>query len=65
MELQAGRSYRIRLCSGEERDWIFEGTDGNELGWWRDAETGLSFSATSILYAWELVDDPGSDAATP
>lgn len=44
MEPRIGQRYTIRLCSGELRCWLFEGADARELGWWRDVDTGLSFS---------------------
>lgn len=58
-KLEVGRSYCIRLCSGELRQWIYQGGDraASEQVWWQDAESGLSFAESSILYAWELCED--------
>ncbi|CAH1748381.1 conserved protein of unknown function [Thauera humireducens] len=55
MELECGRTYVIRLCSGEIREWRFDGRDARGLAWWRDVETGLGFSEAGLLYAWEIL----------
>lgn len=55
MELECGRTYVIRLCSGELREWRFDGRDAGGLAWWRDVETGLGFSEAGLLYAWEIL----------
>lgn len=51
---RVGGCYLIRLCSGELRCWRFEGREPHGLGWWRDEETGLSFSEASLMYAWQI-----------
>ncbi|WEN42006.1 hypothetical protein CKCBHOJB_01591 [Thauera sp. GDN1] len=63
MQVRAGHSYTIRLCSGELRCWRFEGADARGLGWWRDAETGLSFSEASLMYAWQIEGEACTGAA--
>lgn len=55
MELECGRTYVIRLCSGELREWRFDGRDARGLAWWRDVETDLGFSEAGLLYAWEIL----------
>ncbi|ENO89948.1 hypothetical protein [Thauera linaloolentis] len=62
MELETGRIYPVRLCSGEIRAWRFEGRDGRGFAWWRDAETGVGFSEAGVLYAWELLPEGECDA---
>ncbi|WP_345792277.1 hypothetical protein AAG895_12180 [Thauera sp. JM12B12] len=67
-ELRVGGRYRIRLCSGELRCWRFEGREPHGLGWWRDEETGLSFSESGLMYAWQVegcleMGTPGAGAA--
>lgn len=57
MELQAGRVYRIRLCSGEVRRWRYEGVDGRDVAWWRDEDSGLGFSESALMYVWEVIGD--------
>ena len=57
MEPKPDRSYRIRLCSGELGRWRFDGVDARGFAWWRDEETGLSFSEASLMYAWEIVGE--------
>lgn len=60
-KLEVGRSYCVRLCSGELRTWIYQGSDRSGQAWWQDAESGLGFAESSILYAWELcADEPVS-----
>ena len=55
MELESGRNYVIRLCSGEIREWRFDGRDSCGFGWWCDVETGKGFSEAGLLYAWEIL----------
>lgn len=55
MELECGRTYAIRLCSGEVRAWCFKGRDTHGFAWWYDVETGMGFSETGLLYAWEVL----------
>jgi hypothetical protein len=55
MKPQADQTYLIRLCSGELRRWHFDGVDTRGVAWWRDEETGMSFSEASLMYAWEIV----------
>jgi hypothetical protein len=64
MEPSTGRRYAIRLCSGELRCWRFEGADARGLGWWRDVETGLSFSEASLMYAWQIEGEAGEGHAS-
>lgn len=64
MEPRIGQRYTIRLCSGELRCWRFEGADARELGWWRDVDTGLSFSEASLMYAWQIEGEASADGAT-
>lgn len=54
--LEVGRSYWIRLCSGELRQWIYQGATAGQA-WWQDAESGLGFAESSILYAWEFCEE--------
>lgn len=54
--------YLVELCSGERRLWRFLGADARELGWWRDEESGLTFSEASLMYAWHIV---GPQAPAP
>ena len=49
--------YRIELCSAEIRLWKYLGTDSQSQAWWRDEETGLEFSESSLMYAWKIVSD--------
>ncbi len=63
MEPQIGRSYTIRLCSGELRRWRFEGVDARGLGWWRDQDSGLGFSEASLMYAWQIEAEAGAEAS--
>lgn len=65
MRLREGHRYRVRLCSGELRCWRFEGADARGLVWWRDVDTGLSFSEASLMYAWQIEGEgaaPGAPA---
>ncbi|MDD3677010.1 hypothetical protein [Thauera propionica] len=55
MELESGRNYVIRLCSGEIREWRFDGRDSCGFAWWCDVETGKGFSEAGLLYAWEIL----------
>jgi len=52
---QEERIYIIQLCSGERRCWCFLRLDARGLAWWRDEETGRTFSEASLMYAWEIV----------
>ena len=62
MNLQDGCVCLIRLCSGEERRWRYEGSDARGAVWWRDVETGASFSESSLLYVWEVLhEEAGND----
>lgn len=47
--------YLIALCSGEERRWCYLGPDASGATWWRDLETELEFSESSLMYAWSIV----------
>ncbi len=60
MDPRSGQQYTIRLCSGELRCWCFEGADVRGQGWWRDLETGLSFSEASLMYAWQIEGEGGA-----
>lgn len=62
MEPRIGHRYTIRLCSGELRCWCFEGAGARGLRWWRDVETGLSFSEASLMYAWQIEGEASADA---
>ena len=55
MEVESGRNYVIRLCSGEIREWRFDGRDSCGFAWWCDVETGKGFSEAGLLYAWEIL----------
>lgn len=55
MQPRVAHLYLIRLCSGELRRWRFDGVDTRGMAWWRDEETGISFSEASLMYAWEIV----------
>lgn len=57
MELKVGRIYVVSLCSGELRRWRFDGQDERSFAWWHDVETGMGFSESSLLYAWELLQE--------
>ena len=47
--------YVVELCSGEQRRWCYRGVDRRGVGWWKDMETGVEFSDTSLLYVWQLL----------
>lgn len=53
---ETGVSYLIALCSGEERRWCYLGQDARGASWWRDLETELEFSESSLMYAWSIVE---------
>lgn len=55
MDPQVGRTYVVELCSGERRRWRYLGPDARGLAWWRDEETGRTFSEASLMYVWALV----------
>ena len=55
MTPQVDRVYVIELCSGELRRWSFLGLDRRETTWWRDEETGRTFSEASLMYVWKIV----------
>lgn len=57
MEPEVGRIYVVELCSGERRRWRFLGVDARGVAWWRDEESGRSFSEVSLMYAWVLVEE--------
>lgn len=59
-----GQTYRIALCSGEERHWRFLGA-GPDGAWWRDVETGREFSEASLMYAWTILTDPAAPSNAP
>ncbi len=65
VKVQSGCVYLVRLCSGEERHWCYEGSDARDTAWWRDVETGISFSESSLLYVWEIVREEGKDGGRP
>ena len=48
--------YLIALCSGEERHWRYLGQDARGATWWRDLETELEVSESSLMYAWTVVE---------
>ena len=52
---QVDRVYVIELCSGERRRWRYLGVDEREFAWWRDEESGRTFSEASLMYAWEII----------
>ena len=54
--------YRIQLCSGEIRRWQYLGVDEQERAWWRDMENGDEFAETSLMYAWQIIDEAGPDS---
>jgi hypothetical protein len=54
------KEYRIALCSGEIRRWLYLGQDELSQVWWRDMETGMEFNESSLMYAWQIVTD-GND----
>jgi hypothetical protein len=55
LEPKLGEIYVIELCSGERRRWRYLGVSEQSPGWWRDMETGLEFSETSLMYAWRII----------
>lgn len=57
MEPKTGRVYVVELCGGERRRWRFLGVDVRGIAWWRDVETGRSFSEASLMYVWMLVEE--------
>lgn len=68
MAPEAHRLYLVELCSGERRRWRHLGADRRQLGWWRDEDTGMSFSEAGVMYAWHIVapiDDEAVAAAPP
>ncbi len=58
---QPGRVYLVELCSGEQRHWCCTGRDARGLVHWRDAESGLCFSESSLMYAWRLIGEVPPD----
>ena len=48
----------------EELYTFLKQADARELGWWRDVDTGLSFSEASLMYAWQIEGEAGADGAT-
>ena len=52
---EASTSYLIELCSGEQRRWHYLGADTRGAVWWRDLETGMEFSESSVMYAWSIL----------
>lgn len=61
VKVRDGCVYVVRLCSGEERRWRCEGSDARGARWWRDLETGMSFSEASLMYVWEVLREEASD----
>ena len=59
IEPLAGTTYLIELCSGELRRWRYLGPDARSQIWWRDVESGLEFSESSLMYAWQIVRREG------
>lgn len=59
IEPLAGTTYLIELCSGELRRWRYLGPDARSQIWWRDVESGLEFSESSLMYAWQIVSREG------
>ena len=59
IEPLAGTTYLIELCSGELRHWRYLGPDARSQIWWRDVESGLEFSESSLMYAWQIVRREG------
>ena len=55
LEPKNGEFYVIELCSGELRHWRYLGPGAQSTARWRDMETGLEFSETSVMYAWRIV----------
>lgn len=53
--LEADAGYLIVLCSGEERHWRYIGPDARGAIWWRDLESDIEFSESSLMYAWTIV----------
>ncbi len=54
--------YRIQLCSGEIRSWQYLGIDDQQRAWWRDMENGEEFAETSLMYAWQIIDEAGTES---
>lgn len=52
-------TYLIELCSGEQRRWRYLGPDARGAVWWRDLETQMEFSESSVMYAWSIVERRG------
>lgn len=59
IEPLAGTTYLIELCSGELRHWRYLGPDARSQIWWRDVESGLEFSESSLMYAWQIIRREG------
>lgn len=59
IEPLAGTTYLIELCSGELRRWRYLGPDARSQIWWRDVESGLEFSESSLMYAWQIIRREG------
>ena len=59
IEPLAGTTYLIELCSGELRHWRYLGPDARSQIWWRDVESGLAFSESSLMYAWQIIRREG------
>jgi len=58
---EAGADYLIELCSGEQRRWRYLGPDARGALWWRDLETQMEFSESSVMYAWAIVERVDAD----
>lgn len=56
---EQGANYLIALCSGEARRWHYLGPDARGAVWWRDLETQMEFSESSLMYAWSIVERLG------
>ena len=63
LEPTVGYEYRITLCSGEVRRWLYLGLDPSGRGWWRDTETLYQFSEDSLMYTWQVVEKIAPAAA--
>lgn len=56
MTQEPDATYLIELCSGEQRRWRYLGPDVHGAVWWRDLETQMEFSESSVMYAWSIVE---------
>lgn len=58
-DLTVRETYRVMLCSGECREWLYLGPDGRSVSWWQDVSSGQVFNEDSIMYSWQILEWTG------